>query len=244
MNENFSRFALLVGEEGIEKLSSARIAVFGVGGVGGYAVEALARSGVGALDVIDNDIVSPSNINRQIIATTETIGRSKVDVAEERIKSINPDCIVRTYKAFFLPDTADLFDFSLYEYVIDAIDTVSGKIELAVRAKNAGVPLISCMGAGNKLDPTAFEVADLFKTTGDPLARIMRRELRKRGIERLKVVCSSERAIKPKSEPAESAGRRSIPGSAAFVPSVAGLIAAGTVINDILGRIQPPGKGE
>ena len=233
----------------MEKLKNARVAVFGVGGVGGYAVEALARSGIGALDLIDDDVVCPSNINRQIIATTRTVGRPKVDVAEERVHDINPDCVVRTYKTFYMPETADRFDFKEYDYIIDAIDTVTGKLELVVRAQEAGTPIISSMGAGNKLDPTAFEVADLYKTSVCPLAKVMRRECKKRGIKHLKVVYSKEEPIRPSEDVMTDAKetedgttgaerkdtrRRSIPGSTAFVPSVAGLIIAGEVVKDLI----------
>ena len=234
MIDQFSRFRLLVGEEAFEKLQGSRVAVFGVGGVGGYVVEALARSGIGALDLVDDDTVSISNINRQIIATLDTVGLFKVDVAEERIKSINPSCAVTKYKTFFLPENAGEFDFSLFDYVIDAIDTVIGKIEIVCRSKDAGVPVISSMGAGNKLDPAQFEVSDLSKTSCDPLARVMRRELRKRGIEHIKVVYSKEKALKPINISDEISAKRSIPGSAAFVPSAAGLIIAGEVIKDLM----------
>lgn len=249
MSDQFSRTRLLLGDEGVDKLKGSRVAVFGIGGVGGYAVEALARSGVGALDLIDDDKVCLTNINRQIIATNKTVGRYKVDVAEERIKEINPDCVVRTYKTFYMPDTADRFDFGEYDYVIDAIDTVTGKIELAVRADRTGTPVISCMGAGNKLDPTAFEVTDLYKTSVCPLAKVMRRECKKRGIKKLKVVYSKEEPVRPSSEIVSSGSdvcagpeeegehtqRRAVPGSTAFVPSVAGLIIAGEVIKDLTG---------
>ena len=234
MIDQFSRFRLLVGDEAFQKLQKSRVAVFGVGGVGGYVVEALARSGIGALDLVDDDTVSISNINRQIIATLDTVGLFKVDVAEERIKSINPSCVVTKYKTFFLPENAGEFDFSLFDYVIDAIDTVKGKIEIVCRSKDAGVPVISSMGAGNKLDPAQFEVSDLSKTSCDPLARVMRRELRKRGIEHIKVVYSKEKALKPKNISDETSVKRSIPGSAAFVPSAAGLIIAGEVIKDLM----------
>ena len=228
----FSRTALLIGEEGVEKLKNARVAVFGVGGVGGYVVEALARSGVGALDLIDKDTVSESNINRQIIALHSTLGRLKTEVAAERAKDINPNIVVRTHNVFYLPETANAFDFSRYDYVVDAIDTVSGKVALIEQAKKANVPVISSMGAGNKLNATAFEVADIAKTSVCPLARVMRRELKKRGIERVKVVYSKE-------EPMESAvmdeeSGKSVPGSIAFVPSVVGLILAGEVIKDLI----------
>ncbi len=235
MVNEFSRTALLLGDEAIEKLKKARVAVFGVGGVGGYTVEALARSGVGAIDLIDNDRVSLSNINRQIIATHSTIGQLKVEVAKERVLDINPNCEVKTYPVLYMPETADAFDFSLYDYVVDAIDTVTGKIELVMRAQEKGTPIISSMGAGNKLDPTAFEVADIYKTSVCPLAKVMRRELKKRGVKKLKVVYSKEEAITPVGEIEEDAqGRRSIPGSIAFVPSVAGLIIGGEVVKDIV----------
>ena len=243
MMNAFTRSALLLGEDGIEKLKNARVAVFGIGGVGGYAVEALARSGVGALDLIDDDVVSESNLNRQIIALRSTIGMAKVDVAAQRVKDINPDCAVRTYKTFYTPETAGEFDFSQYDYVIDAIDTVTGKIGLVMQAEEAGVPVISSMGAGNKLDPTAFEVADIYETSVCPLARVMRRELKKRGIKRLKVVYSREEAMTPEgNDPEENAAhpKRVTPGSVAFVPSVAGLIAAGEVIKDIINQYNSP----
>lgn len=237
MVNEFSRTALLLGDEAIEKLKKARVAVFGVGGVGGYTVEALARSGVGAIDLIDNDRVSLSNINRQIIATHSTIGQLKVEVAKERVLDINPNCEVKTYPVLYMPETADAFDFSLYDYVVDAIDTVTGKIELVMRAQEKGTPIISSMGAGNKLDPTAFEVADIYKTSVCPLAKVMRRELKKRGVKKLKVVYSKEEAITPVGEIEEDAqGRRSIPGSIAFVPSVAGLIIGGEVVKDIVSK--------
>lgn len=226
MREQFSRTALLLGEAAVETLARSRVAVFGVGGVGGYAVEALARSGVGTLDLIDQDTVAPSNLNRQIIALHSTLGRSKVDVAAERARDINPEIIVNRHECFFLPETADQFDFSCYDYVIDAIDTVSGKVEIILRAQSAGVPVISCMGAGNKLDPTRFRVADIYQTKVCPLARAMRTLLKKKGVERLKVVYSEEEAI-------QTAGGR-VPASVAFVPSVAGLILAGEVIKDLV----------
>ena len=220
----------------MEKLKNARVAVFGVGGVGGYAVEALARSGVGALDLIDDDVVAPSNLNRQIIALQSTVGKPKVEVAAARIADINPDCIVRTYRTFYTPDTAGRFDFSFYDYVIDAIDTVTGKIALVMQAQAAGTPIISSMGAGNKLDPSAFEVADIYKTSVCPLARVMRRELKKRGVKRLKVVYSREEALTPEGEIEQDAvhKKRATPGSVAFVPAVAGLILAGEVVKDIV----------
>ena len=243
MLNEFSRTELIIGKEGLKKLAAARVAVFGIGGVGGNAVEALVRSGVGAVDLIDDDKVCITNINRQLYATLKTVGQYKVDAAAERITEINPNAQVRTYKTFFTPETADGFDFSDYDYIIDAIDTVTGKIELAVRAEAAGVPIISAMGAGNKLDPTAFEVADIYKTSVCPLARVMRRELAKRGIKKLKVVYSKEQPITPDSdletickEEEGKAGKREIPGSISFVPPVVGLIIAGEVIKDIINK--------
>ncbi len=235
MIHEFSRTELLLGAEGTEKLKEARVAVFGVGGVGGYAVEALARSGVGALDLIDDDVVSLTNINRQIIALHSTIGKPKVEVAAARIADINPACTVTTYQKFYTPQTAGEFDFGQYDYIIDAIDTVSGKLALAVQAQQAGVPLISSMGAGNKLDPTAFEVADIYETSICPLARVMRRELKKRGVRALKVVYSREEALTPSDSEEEGGAhqKRVTPGSVAFVPSVVGLILAGEVIKDL-----------
>ena len=250
MLDQFSRTQLLYGAEAMEKLASARVAVFGVGGVGGYVVEALARSGVGALDLIDNDEVCASNLNRQIIATTKTIGKYKVDVAEERIHDINPDCRVRTYKTFFLPETKDQFNFSDYDYVVDAIDTVTGKLTIIEMAKEANIPVISSMGAGNKINPAMFEVADIYETSICPLSKVMRRECKKRGIRDLKVVYSKEKPIQPQADTSKSENdnntvsqettgrdskRRAIPGSTAFVPSVVGLIIAGEIINDITG---------
>ena len=237
MDERFSRTALMFGEGAVEKMRKARVAVFGIGGVGGYTAEALARSGIGTLDLIDNDDVSVSNINRQIYALTSTVGKPKVAVAAERIKDICPDTVVNEYNCFFVPDTADMFDFSVYDYVVDAIDTVTGKLEIIKRAKAAGVPVISAMGAGNKLDPTAFRVADISKTKVCPLARVMRYELKKLGIKGVKAVYSEEEPIKPDVNPddPQSEYRRSIPASNAFVPSVAGLIMAGEVIKDIAG---------
>ena len=233
----FSRTALLLGDEAMDKLKNSRVAVFGVGGVGGYAVEALARSGVGALDLIDDDTVSESNINRQIIALHSTVGQPKVEIAAARVRDINPECAVRTYKTFYMHETADQFDFSQYDYVIDAIDTVSGKIALVMQAGEAGVPIISSMGAGNKLDPTAFRVADIYQTAVCPLARVMRRELKKRGIDRLKVVYSEEEALTPAEDLTEEFSthhKRQTPGSVAFVPSVVGLILAGEVVRDLI----------
>ena len=234
MNGQFARTRLLLGDDGISRLAAARVAVFGVGGVGGYAAEALARSGVGTLDLIDSDTVALSNLNRQIIATHSTVGMFKVDAAAARIKDINPDAVVHTYKVFYTPETEDMFDFADYDYIIDAIDTVTGKIALVMNAQASGVPIISSMGAGNKLDPTAFEVADIYKTSVCPLARVMRRELKKRGVKRLKVVYSKEEPLVPAaSDESLPEGKRQIPGSVAFVPSVAGLIIAGEVVMDI-----------
>lgn len=235
MSETFIRTEMLIGTEGINRLKSARVAIFGIGGVGGYTAEALARSGVGALDLIDNDTVSQSNLNRQIIALTSTIGQYKTEVAKNRINDINPDCVVTTHNMFFMPETADSLDFSRYDYVVDAIDTITGKIEIIMRAKSAGVTVISSMGAGNKLNPTAFEVADIYKTSVCPLARVMRREMKKRGVESLKVVYSKEEAIKPKLEGITQLSGKPVAGSCAFVPSVAGLIIASEVVKDIAG---------
>lgn len=232
MNEQFSRTALLLGEEAIEKLNNSKVAIFGIGGVGGYVVEALCRSGVGALELIDNDVVSLSNINRQIIALHSTVGKLKTEVMKERLLDINKDIKVTTRNEFFLPEVSHGFDFASYDYIVDAIDTVSGKIELAVKAQEAGTPIISSMGAGNKLDPTAFEVEDIYKTSVCPLARVMRVELRKRGVKKLKVVYSKEQALKPCGDNSE--GKKRVPGSVAFVPSVAGLIIAGEVIKDLI----------
>lgn len=227
----------------MQRLANSRVAVFGIGGVGSYVVEALARTGVGALDVIDNDKVCLTNINRQLIATHKTVGRYKVDVAAERIAEINPQCKVTTYKTFYLPQTQDEFDFTQYDYVVDAIDTVTGKIALVENASKCGVPIISAMGAGNKLDPTAFEVADIYQTSVCPLAKVMRRELKKRGIDKLKVVYSKEEPLKPSADMQaicadgqEKSLRRDIPSSNAFVPSVAGLIVASEVIKDLVNR--------
>lgn len=248
MNQ-FSRTELLLGNEAMERLKNSRVAVFGIGGVGGYIVEALVRSGVGEIDLIDDDKVCLTNINRQIIATRSTVGRYKVDVAAERIADINPDVKVHTRKTFYTPETAHEFDFSLYDYVADAIDTVTGKIELVMNADRSGTPIISSMGAGNKLDPSAFEVADIYKTSVCPLARVMRYELKKRGIKHLKVVYSREKALTPIDDGAtgcktncicppgtarKCTQRRQVPGSTAFVPSVVGLIMAGEIIKDLI----------
>ncbi len=248
MLNQFSRTQLLYGQDNMRRLAASRVAVFGIGGVGGYVVEALARSGVGALDLIDDDRVCVTNLNRQILATRKTVGKYKVDAAEERIREINPQCEVRTYKTFYLPETQDQFDFHDYDYVVDAIDTVSGKLAIIENAKKAGVPVISSMGAGNKVDPAALEVADIYETSVCPLARVIRRECRKRGIDSLKVVYSQETPIRPLEDMSISCRqhcvcppgtvrkctqRRDIPGSTAFVPSVAGLIIAAEVVRDL-----------
>ena len=236
MKEELLRTAMLLGEEAVEKLTKARVAIFGIGGVGGYTLEALARAGVGQLDLIDNDTVSRSNINRQILATLSTVGIPKVEAGKRRVLDINPDCIVRTWEIFYTPETADQFDFTQYDYIVDAIDTVTGKLQLVAAAQEAGTPIISCMGTGNKLDASAFEVSDISKTTMCPLARIMRKELSKRGIKHLKVVYSKEEALSPTGweEEAKLLGKRQIPGSVAFVPGAAGLILAGEVIKDLV----------
>ena len=238
MKEEFLRTAMLLGEEAVEKLQRARVAVFGIGGVGGYTLEALARAGVGALDLIDNDTVSRSNINRQLLATHSTVGLPKVEAGKQRVLDINPDCRVTTWQVFYTPETADQFDFTRYDYIVDAIDTVTGKLQLVQAAKEAGTPIICCMGTGNKLDASAFEVEDISKTTMCPLARIMRKELSKRGIKHLKVVYSKEEALTPTGweEEAKALGKRQIPGSVSFVPGAAGLILAGEVIKDIAGK--------
>ena len=255
MLNQFSRTQLLLGQEGMEKLFQARVAVFGIGGVGGYTVEALARSGVGTLDLIDDDKICLTNLNRQIFATRKTVGQYKVDIAQQRILEINPKAVVHTYKTFYAPQTAELFDFTQYDYVVDAIDTVTGKLELVEQAEKAGVPIISSMGAGNKMDPTAFEVADIYETSVCPLARVMRRELKRRGIRKLKVVYSKEPPMTPIDDMAISCRtncicppgtarkctqRRQVPGSNAFVPSVVGLIIAGEVVKDLSGTGGKP----
>ncbi len=247
--DQFARTQLLLGVDAMNKLKNSRVAVFGIGGVGGYSVEALARSGVGAVDLIDDDKVCLTNINRQIIADVKTIGKYKVDVARDRILSINPRCKVTTYQCFYLPQNAKDFDFSQYDYVIDAVDTVTAKINLVMQANENGVPVISSMGAGNKLDPTAFVVSDIYKTDVCPLAKVMRRELKKRNIKKLKVVYSKEKPLVPIEDESISCrshcvcppgaerkctDRRTIPGSVAFVPSVVGLIIAGEVIKDLI----------
>lgn len=271
MENQFSRTERLLGKENIEKLAAARVCIFGIGGVGGYVAEALARSGVGHLELVDNDVVCLSNLNRQIIATHQTLGQYKVDAMKERILSINPEAEVVTHRYFYLPETQAQFDFTAFDYVVDAIDTVAGKISLVLQAEASGTPIISSMGAGNKLDPAAFQVADIYQTSVCPLAKVMRKELKKRGVKKLKVVYSREQPLTPRIEETEATGiycdtaetdavawenpetrpgdeylsgsetektllsrRRSIPGSVAFVPSVAGLIIAGEVVKDLL----------
>ena len=232
MTDQYSRTRMLLGDDAMETLRRSRVAVFGVGGVGGYVVEALARSGVGALDLIDNDVVALTNLNRQIIATHDTLGRAKVDVARERVLAIDPACAVRTYQTFFLPETADAFDFSAYDYVVDAIDTVAGKLTIIERAQAAGTPVISALGTGNKLDPSRLAIGDIYETSVCPLARVMRRELRRRGVARLKVLWSSEEPIVPLPTEEETE-RRGLPGSTAFVPSAGGLLIAAEVVKDL-----------
>lgn len=235
MREEFLRTAMLLGEDAVGRLQNARVAVFGIGGVGGYVVEALARAGIGAIDLIDNDDVSLSNINRQILATHSTVGMPKVEAGRQRILDINPEAKVTCHRVFFNSETAGQFDFTRYDYIVDAIDTVTGKLALVEKAVAAGTPIICCMGTGNKLDPARFEVADISKTTMCPLARIMRKELSKRGIRHLKVVYSKEEALTPTGweEEAAAIGKRQIPGSVSFVPGAAGLVLAGEVIRDI-----------
>ena len=238
ISEEQTRTAMLLGANALETLKNARVAVFGVGGVGSYICEALARAGVGAIDLFDSDTVSRSNINRQLVALHSTVGRPKVEVMRERILDINPDCRVIANQVFYLPENAAEYPLDVYDYVADAIDTISAKIELAVRAKQAGVPMIASMGTGNKLDPTRFAVTDLSKTEGCPLARVMRRELKARGITHLKVVYSTEPAVERPDDapivPSDVATRRAVPGSLAFVPSVAGLILAGEIVKDLI----------
>ncbi|MBE6975711.1 MAG: tRNA threonylcarbamoyladenosine dehydratase [Ruminococcaceae bacterium] len=237
MTDQYSRTRLLLGDDAITRLRNARVALFGLGGVGGYTAEALARSGIGSLDLIDNDTVSITNINRQLLATHSTIGQYKVDVAAARIRDIDPTIRITTYKTFYLPETAGEFDFTQYDYIIDAIDTVTGKLALMEQAQKAGVPIISCMGTGNKLDAAAFEVADISKTSGCALARVIRKECAKRGIKKVKVVYSKELPLTPEADPSEpipaGSSRRSLPGSVAFVPGAAGLILAGEVIRTL-----------
>ncbi len=246
--EAFSRTRLLLGSDGMEKLKNARVAVFGLGGVGGYVVEALARSGIGALELIDHDTISLTNLNRQILATRSTVGISKAQAAKSRVLDINPQCDAVARELFFLPDTAGQLDFTRYSYVVDAIDTVTGKLSLITAAQTAGVPILSCMGTGNKLDPSKFQIADISKTSVCPLARIMRKECAKRGIRHLKVLFSTEDPLP--SDPGEISteelpeGRRALPGSVAFVPSVAGLLIAGEVIKDLIKQTKTELKPE
>lgn len=240
MLNQFSRTALLVGTQAIDKLQSSRVAIFGIGGVGGYVAEALARSGVGCFDLIDNDTVALTNLNRQIIATHATLGQPKVQVMAERIHAINPEAQIKVHQCFFLPENAHEFDFSSYDYVVDAVDTVAAKIAIIMAAKAADVPVISSMGAGNKMDPGKFQVADIFKTSVDPLARVMRQEMKKRGVKKLKVVYSTELPLTPVDElegecHAEAPQRRALPGSTAFTPSAAGLLLASEVVKDLIG---------
>lgn len=250
MLNQFSRTELLIGKEALERLSKAHVAVFGIGGVGGYVVEALVRSGIGAYDLIDDDKVCLTNLNRQIIATRDTIGRHKVEVMRERILSINPDAEVTTHRCFYLPENARDFDFSSYDYVVDAVDTVTAKLEIVMRAKESNIPVISCMGVGNKLNPTQLEIADIYKTSVCPLAKVMRRELRKRGVDKLKVLYSKEEPITPLDDSEDTCRehcvcppgttrkctqRRAVPGSISFVPSAAGLIIASEVVKDLAG---------
>ena len=243
MPDQYSRTRLLLGSEGVDRLRSAHVALFGLGGVGGYAAEALARAGIGHIDLIDNDTVSLTNLNRQLLALHSTVGQYKVDVAAARIRDIDPTIEVRTFKTFYLPETANQFDFTQYDYVLDAIDTVTGKLALMQQARDAGVPIISCMGTGNKLDPTGFKVADISKTSGCALSRVIRKECAKRGIKGVKVVYSEELPLKVENDAEEMAqsreagsSRRSLPGSTPFVPGVAGLIMAGQVIRDLAGK--------
>ena len=250
MQNQFSRTEILIGKEALEKLKASRVAVFGIGGVGGYVCEALVRTGVGAFDLIDDDKVCLTNLNRQIIATRDTIGRHKVEVMRERILSINPDAEVTTHRCFYLPENAQDFDFSSYDYVVDAVDTVTAKLEIVMRAKESNIPVISCMGVGNKLNPTQLEIADIYKTSVCPLAKVMRRELRKRGVDKLKVLYSKEEPITPLDDSEDTCRehcvcppgttrkctqRRAIPGSISFVPSAAGLIIASEVVKDLAG---------
>lgn len=232
-NDMFSRFELLIGEEKLQQLQNSHVLVFGVGGVGGYVVEALVRSGIGHITIVDNDAVSLTNLNRQIIATRETIGKKKVEVMKERILSINPDCLVTGLEMFYLPENADTIDLTKYDYVVDAIDTITSKIELAMRCEKLNVPLISSMGTGNKLNPAMLEVSDIYKTSVCPLAKVMRKELKTRGVKHLKVVYSKELPIKPR-QSNEPTNKRTVPGSSAFVPSSAGLLIASEVIKDLL----------
>ena len=248
IQDQFSRTRLLVGQEAMESLRRARVAVFGIGGVGGYVCEALVRSGVGHFDLIDHDKVSLTNLNRQIIATRKTLGREKVEVMKERMLDINPEADIRIYPLFFLPENADLFPFREYDYVVDAVDTVTAKIELILRAQKEGIPVISSMGAGNKLDAGAFRVADIYETSVCPLARVMRRELKKRNVEKLKVVYSEEPPRKPlgtayEDDPDQSLrGRKAIPGSTAFAPAAAGLMIAGEIVKELISKTEGADK--
>lgn len=234
MNEKFARTEMLLGTEAMDKLKNTKVAVFGIGGVGGYVAEALVRSGIGKLVLVDNDTVSESNINRQIIATTKTIGRFKTEVMKERALEINPEIKIEECRCFFLPENAEAFDFTEYDYVVDAVDTVTAKIAIIEKAKAAGVPVISCMGTGNKLNPGAFEITDISKTSVCPLAKVMRKELKDRGIQGVKVLYSREEAMKPKVNITAQEGRRSTPGSTSFVPPLAGLMIAGEVVRDLI----------
>lgn len=234
MINEFSRTELLIGNEAMEKLKNSSVAIFGIGGVGGYIAEALARSGVGRLDLFDNDTVSLTNINRQIIATHKTVGMAKTEVMKARIADINPNAEVNAYQIFYMPENSSEFDFSKYDYIADAIDTVTAKIELVVQSQKCGTPIISSMGAGNKLNPAMFEVSDIYKTSVCPLAKVMRHELKTRGVKKLKVVYSKEPALKPIGETEEDCSKRFIPGSTAFVPSVVGLIMASEIIKDLI----------
>lgn len=236
MTDRLSRIRMLLGTEGIDRLRAARVAVFGLGGVGSYAVEALARSGIGALDLIDNDTVALSNLNRQLIATTDTLGMDKTEAAAARVRAVAPECAVRTVKAFVLPETIGQFDFSQYDYVVDAIDTVAGKLALVLACREAGTPLLSALGTGNKLDPTKLRVSDLYETEVDPLARVMRRELRRRGVEKLRVVWSTEPPMAQREPPDEETDRRSLPASTAFVPGAAGLLIASVIVRELTGN--------
>lgn len=244
MKEQFSRTEMLLGAPAMERLARARVAVFGIGGVGGYVVEGLARSGVGALELVDSDQVSLSNLNRQIIATHATIGEDKVEAARRRVLEIHPEAQVTVRRCFFLPETAGAFDFSRYDYVVDAVDTVSAKLALAEACQAAGTPLISCMGTGNKLDPTRLNIADISKTSMCPLARVMRCELRKRGIRHLTVLYSTEPALRPLSAAADGGERRDVPGSMAFVPGAAGLMIAGYVVCALTRKERAAARGE
>ncbi|MBQ0039465.1 MAG: tRNA threonylcarbamoyladenosine dehydratase [Treponema sp.] len=236
MDDQFARIKMIYGASGIDRLHKAKVAVFGIGGVGGHVVEALARSGIGHLMLVDNDVVSVTNLNRQIVALHSTIGKSKVSVMKDRCLDINPDIIIEEKECFFLPENSDTFDFNGYSYIVDAVDTVAAKIEIIKKAKECGIPVISCMGAGNKIDPTKFTVSDIEKTTVCPLARVMRRELKSRGIKDVKVLFSTEKPVEIITDKdTEKKGMGTAPGSTAFAPSVAGLIIAGTVINDLIG---------